>query len=74
VRDLQGPWLLYDNDKDPFQLDNLVNKPAHAGLQAELDSALHKLLDKTHDDFQPGKVYIDKWGYAVDKNGTVPYK
>ena len=24
VRDLNGPWLLYDNKKDPYQLQNLV--------------------------------------------------
>ena len=24
VRDLQGPWLLYDNEIDPYQLDNLA--------------------------------------------------
>jgi len=22
VKDLKGPWLLYDNEKDPFQDDN----------------------------------------------------
>ena len=24
VRGLQGPWLLYDDEKDPFQLTNLA--------------------------------------------------
>ena len=24
-RDLNGPWLLYDNDSDPFQLNNRMS-------------------------------------------------
>ncbi len=74
VRDLQGPWLLYDNDADPYQLANLANKPAHVGVQARLELELQKLLQKTHDHFQPGPAYIEKWGYAVDKSGTVPIR
>src|SRR5205823_2252080 len=38
ARDLSGPWLLFDNEKDPWQLDNLVGKPEHAELQARLDA------------------------------------
>lgn len=28
------PWLLYDNQEDPYQLDNLINKSEQAELQA----------------------------------------
>ena len=41
VRDLKGPWLLYDNEKDPYQLDNLCNKPEHAKLQKKLQDNLN---------------------------------
>jgi len=74
VRDLNGPWLLYDNESDPYQLENLVNAPAQAALQASLDKELQRLLKKTGDDFQPGPAYIAKWGYAVDAEGTAPYR
>jgi hypothetical protein len=74
VRDLSGPWLLFDNEADPYQLDNLVNSPEHAALQARLEAALQKLLKKTGDEFQPGPAYIAKWGYTVDKSGTVPIR
>ena len=74
VRDLSGPWLMYDNETDPYQLANLANKPEHAALQARLEAALQKLLKKTDDDFQPGPAYIAKWGYTVDQSGTVPIK
>ena len=30
VRDLNGPWLLFDNDTDPYQQSNLIGLPAHA--------------------------------------------
>ena len=38
VRDLNGPWLLYDNQTDPYQTNNLANQPKHARLQARLDA------------------------------------
>ena len=40
VRDLAGPWLLFDNLADTHQMDNLVGKPGAAGLQARCDAAL----------------------------------
>lgn len=72
VRDLEGPWLLFDNETDPFQMNNLVNKPEHAKLQAELDALLKKKLEDRHDEFKPGREYIAEWGYKVDANGTAP--
>ena len=74
VRDLSGPWLLYDNQADPYQLANLVNAPEHAALQARLEAELQRLLARTGDDFQPGPAYIANWGYTVDKSGTVPIR
>lgn len=73
VRDLAGPWLLYDNSADPFQLEDLVNRPEHAALQEELDAALSRKLRATGDDFLPGDEYVRRWGYITDEKGTVPY-
>lgn len=73
ARDLNGPWLLYDNQKDPLQLENLIGKPGHAELQAQMDALLQKKLAEQHDEFRPGADYISKWGYKVSANGTVPY-
>ncbi len=73
VRDLDGPWLLFDNQADPYQQNNLVNAPDAAELQAQLDAALGRLLAETRDDFLPAEHYTEKWGYPVDDNGTVPY-
>ena len=73
TRDLNGPWLLFDNQKDPFQLTNLVNKPEYKDIQDELDKTLLKKLKITKDEFKPADYYINKWGYIVDATGTVPY-
>lgn len=73
VCDLNGPWLLYDNIKDPYQLHNLCNKPAHAALQHESEQILDRKLEETRDKFRSGRDYIKQWGYSVDDSGTVPY-
>jgi hypothetical protein len=73
ARDLNGPWLLFDNEADPFQTNNLVGSAAHATLQAGLDTLLRRKLREQRDDFLPARSYISKWGYTVNANGTVPY-
>ena len=74
VRDLSGPWLLYDNKADPGQTNNLANQPKYSRLQAKLDATLTRKLKERHDAFLPGDAYIKQWGYKVDANGTVPYE
>jgi arylsulfatase A-like enzyme len=73
VRSLDGPWLLFDNQSDPFQMKNLCGDPQSAALQKELDALLQRKLRDTHDDFQPAAKYIEKWRYVTDANGTVRY-
>jgi arylsulfatase A-like enzyme len=73
VRDRKGPWLLYDNQQDPYQLSNLCDKPDGAAVQARLDALLSRRLKATRDDFLSGWDYIKKWGYEVDESGTVRY-
>lgn len=73
-RDLKGPWLLYDNEVDPYQMNNLVGDPGYAEVQARLEARLNELLLKTRDAFLPGPELIKRSGYVVDKGGTVDYK
>jgi arylsulfatase A-like enzyme len=73
ARDLDGPWLLFDNELDPYQLENLSNRPEHAELQAHLDALLRERLETQGDEFLPGAAYLERWGYEVDETGTVPY-
>jgi arylsulfatase A-like enzyme len=74
VRDLKGPWLLFDNVNDPYQMSNLVGKPGYAELQTHLDKILLGKLKATNDQFLPGPVYVEKYHYPkLDATGTVPY-
>lgn len=75
VRDLNGPWLLYDNEADPFQLQNLVGSGSEAELIGRLDQQLEEKLLKHGDALVPGRELLKKFGYAdqVDETGTMPY-
>jgi len=68
VKDLKGPWLLYDNKDDPYQLNNLCNNPEFAQIQQKLDFILKKKLQERNDEFLPGPEYMKKWDYDWDKN------
>ena len=57
---------LYDNDADPYQMNNLVFSADHAELLDSLRNKLADLLDEAHDDFLPGTAYAD-W-YDADRN------
>lgn len=73
VKDLNGPWLFFDNEKDPYQMKNLVNNPEYKTIQDDLEKRLIKRLKDNKDAFLPGMEYVKKWGYTLDETGTVPY-
>ncbi|MBT7860937.1 MAG: sulfatase [Gemmatimonadetes bacterium] len=73
VRALEGPWLLYDNEADPYQLNNLVGHSDHDELLASMDAWLDRRLAARGDEFLPSPHYLRQWGYKVDSRGTVPY-
>jgi arylsulfatase A-like enzyme len=73
TRTLEGPWMLYDNPEDPYQLENLVENPEHAQTVRELDAWLQRRLDALGDEFLPSAEYIRRWGYTVRENGAVPW-
>jgi arylsulfatase A-like enzyme len=66
VRDLNGPWLLYDNAKDPYQLKNLIGVPAYAATQVNLEKTLRAKLAEAKDDFLTADEYMQKWKYRYD--------
>lgn len=66
VRNLQGPWLLYDNDADPYQMKNLVHVAEAADLRARLDAQLAAELRGINDELRPRQYYLDKWHYPAD--------
>ena len=60
VRTQRGPWLLYDNVEDPYQMHNLCSDPAYARVQARLEDELRAWLDALDDRFLPGYVYLER--------------
>ncbi len=74
MRSLQGPWLLFDNASDPYQMHNLALLPEHADLVAELDGELQGWLDRTDDPFLSPEAHIAQWGYEVDHKHDMPYR
>jgi len=73
VRSLKGPWLLFDNQQDPYQLSNLVNNASHRATQQKLDRRLAQMLVEKEDDFDTGWEYIKQSRHQVDDSGTAPY-
>ena len=46
-----GPWVLFDNQEDPFQLHNLVHDAGRRKLRSELEGLTKGWLTRAHDPF-----------------------
>jgi arylsulfatase A-like enzyme len=66
VRDINGPWLLYENQTDPYQLENLCNNQKYSQVQQKLEKILSQKLKETNDKFSPGPEYMAMWNYTWD--------
>jgi arylsulfatase A-like enzyme len=74
VRDVNGPWLLFDNASDPYQQINLVGRPEYGALQQDLENRLQATLKAQGDAFLPGLEYMRRFGYPMDDKETVPFQ
>jgi arylsulfatase A-like enzyme len=45
------PWLLYDNESDPFQMRNLIGRAEHRDLEAEMNGLTNRWFEETQDDW-----------------------
>lgn len=70
VRSIKGPWLLYDNETDPYQMSNLIGKPEVKGIQTRLDRQLEMWLTALNDEFLPSETYL---GRDILTNYMEPY-
>jgi arylsulfatase A-like enzyme len=70
VRDLNGPWLLYDNVLDPYQMNNLLGLDEYKFIESDLEEQLQAWLKKTNDRFLPGNEYMKMWNYSWDGNDS----
>jgi len=64
VRNTEGPWLLYDNEADPYQKCNLIGDPEHRCLAEKLDRRLTVRLAERGDEFLPGAAYLARAGLS----------
>ena len=56
-----GPSMMFDNQKDPYQMDNLIEKSEYDTLQKRLNKKLNKELKKVGDkDFKNREFYLEK--------------
>lgn len=72
----QEPWLLFDRDRDPDEMHNLVGEPEHAELQRDLDERLAALMKRRGDDWrfnsselveEGGRLYRHATFYTLDE-------
>jgi arylsulfatase A-like enzyme len=76
VRNVDGPWLLFDNESDPYQKRNLVDSSEHGEIRDELDAELQRRLDAMGDEFRDSEFYLERDGLthyleATDEAGKV---
>lgn len=54
-----APWMLYDNENDPYQLDNLIESKGANFVPPELERELEEWLERTGDDFRTTEEYME---------------
>ncbi len=67
ARSPEGPFMLFDNENDPDQLNNLLDNSDFEKIQAELDKKLDFELERIGDkDFKPRDYYLEKFGLILN--------
>ncbi|MBI4875136.1 MAG: sulfatase [Acidobacteria bacterium] len=70
------PWVLYDLDRDPYQMDNLAGDPAAASLVKEMDQRIEAWMRRTGDSWDynwsepvedQGRLYRTRTFYTVQE-------
>jgi len=62
ARNLDGPWMLYDNRADQYQTHNLIDDPALESLRARLDEELRLWMDRLEDPLEYPEVILERLG------------
>ncbi|MGA1195006.1 MAG: sulfatase [Candidatus Latescibacterota bacterium] len=63
---VDGKELLFDNLNDPYQMNNLINDPAHSAKCKHYRTQLQNWMKTQNDTFEPCTWYEDQWTH--DRN------
>jgi len=72
LRNIKGPWLLYDNQQDPYQKRNLIGHAETKKVQMDLEKKLLAQLKLRKDEFLPAGDYIARAGVGHYREVNVP--
>jgi arylsulfatase A-like enzyme len=61
VYKVDGRELLFDRQRDPYQMHNLADDPGHAGEKARLKLLMERLMAAINDTFEVSTWYRDNW-------------
>jgi arylsulfatase A-like enzyme len=59
------PWVLYDLEADPFQMNNLAGEKSAASIQAEMEKRLTAWMRRTGDSWEYN------WSHLVEDKGRL---
>ena len=71
VRDHDGPTMLFDNEADPYQMQNLSADPAVRPTVEALEMRLQAELAATGDEFLTGDQLAARYGIVLNGDGDV---
>ena len=62
--------LLFDNENDPYQMENLIGNPIYAEVHSSLKAMMYKKMEEIGDDFESNSYYRENWCNGRD---ILPY-
>ncbi len=65
-------WILYDDENDPNQLENMAGSIEHEAIESSLDEELTLWLERLEDPFEPTDIVAEKY-YKGSIDGVMPY-
>ena len=65
---IDGKELLFDNSKDPLQMNNQADSPVYEKVKKEMKTFMDKKMLELNDEFKPCSWYRDNW---VDENRSI---
>jgi arylsulfatase A-like enzyme len=76
ARTKEKPWVLYDLQEDPHELNNLVDDPSAQAIRASMEKRLQEWMQRTGDSWDynwsfpvehKGRLYRGKAFYSVEE-------